>query len=377
MRKRTKQTRMPLGVVGLIVVFLVSFGILLRGATAQEKKVPSKDEKLKVGFVYVGPRDDYGYNYAHDQGRLCMEKKLGWVETLHAENIPESADVERVMEQMIRQGAKLIFPTSYGYLDPAINVAKRHNDVIFMHAGGFKTAPNLGTYWAYIYNAMYLSGIAAGKLTKTNKLGFVAAHPIPQVLGNINALTLGARSVNPKVETHVVFTGGWYNPGKEAEAANSLVDLGVDVLTQHQDSPIAVVQTAEKRGVYAVGYHSKDLQKFAPKGWLTGASWNWCNLYADLAKEVKDGKWKGGHRRGGLETGYFELAPFGAAVPNDVRDMVMKKRKEILDGKYVVFQGPVKDNKGTLRVKAGEKPTFERIEQMDWFVEGVVGTVPK
>ena len=212
-----------------------------------------------------------------------------------------------------------------------------------MHAGGFKHTANLGTYWYYIYNPMYLSGLAAGKVTKKNVIGFVAAHPIPQTLQNINALTYGARSVNPKVKTHVIFTGEWCNPGKGAEAANSLIDLGADVLSQHQDCPRPVVETAAKRGVFSVGYHSADLQQFNPKGWITGADWNWGKLYVQITRDVMEGKasrWVNRHTRGGIESGFVDLAPFGPAVPQDVQKMVMAKRKEILDRKYAVFQGP-------------------------------------
>ncbi len=339
-----------------------------------------KGKKLTVGFVYVGPKDDYGYNYEHDRGRKAVEAALKDVEVMTAENIPESAEVERVMEQMIQRGAKLVFPTSYGYLDPAINVGRRHPEVVLLHAGGFKFTANVGTYWYYIYNPMYLSGLAAGKVTKKNTIGFVAAHPIPQTLQNINALTYGARAVNPQVKTHVIFTGEWCNPGKAAEAANSLIELGADVLSQHQDCPRPVVETAAKRGVFTVGYHSADLQKFNEKGWVTGAAWNWGKLYVQMTRDVMEGKgdrWVNKHTRGGIESGFVDLAPFGRAVPQDMQKMVMARRKEIVDGKYVVFQGPIKDNKGKLLLKEGEKPTFDFIEKMNWYTEGVVGEVPK
>lgn len=350
-----------------------SFLVLREPAAAQDKK-------LKVGFVYVGPKDDYGYNYEHDRGRKAVEAALKDVEVMTAENIPETAEVERVMEQMIQRGAKLLFPTSYGYLDPALNVGKRHPDVVLMHAGGFKHSSNVGTYWYYIYNPMYLSGLAAGKVTRKNTIGFVAAHPIPQTLQNINALTYGARSVNPNVKTHVIYTGEWCNPGKAAEAANSLVELGADVLSQHQDCPRPVVETAAKRGVYSVGYHSADLKQFNEKGWITGAAWNWGKLYVQMTKDVMQGKashWVGKHTRGGIESGFVDLAPFGSAVPADMQKMVQAKRKEIIDGKYAVFQGPIKDNKGKEMLKAGDKPTFDFIEKMSWYTEGVVGEVPK
>lgn len=358
-------------------VAVTMLGVFLAGTTGP---VQAQAQKFKVGFVYVGPKDDYGYNYEHDRGRKAVEAAFKDVEVMTAENIPETAEVERVMEQMIQRGAKLLFPTSYGYLDPALNVAKRHPDVVLMHPGGFKHAANVGTYWYYIYNPMYLSGLAAGKATKKNIIGFVAAHPIPQTLQNINALTYGARSVNPQVKTHVIFTGEWCNPGKAAEAANSLIELGADVLSQHQDCPRPVVETAAKRGVYTVGYHSADLKQFNEKGWITGAAWNWGKLYVEMTRDVMEGKasrWVNKHTRGGIESGFVDLAPFGASVPADVQKMVMAKRKDIIDGKYAVFQGPMKNNKGQELLKAGDKPSFDFIEKMNWYAEGVVGEVPR
>ena len=350
--------------------------LVVTSAPAEAQKVAG----FKVGFIYVGPKDDYGYNYEHDRGRQAVQAALKDVEVMTAENIPETAEVERVMEQMIQRGAKLVFPTSYGYLDPALNVARRHPDVALLHAGGFKHSPNLGTYWYYIYNPMYLSGVAAGKMTKKNVIGFVAAHPIPQTLQNINALTSGARSVNPQITTHVIYTGEWCNPGKGAEAGNTLIELGADVISQHQDCPRPVVETAAKRGVLSVGYHSADLRKFNEKGWVTGAAWNWGPLYVQMTKDVMDGKrdkWVAKHTRGGLESGFVDLAPFGASVPKDVQQLVMAKRQEIAEGRFVVFQGPQVDNRGQTRLKAGAKPTFDFIEQMNWYTEGVVGEVPK
>jgi basic membrane lipoprotein Med (substrate-binding protein (PBP1-ABC) superfamily) len=372
MKKRFSVVAARMILAGVILGTLLL--VIPQWANAESK------EKFKVGFIYVGPKDDFGYNYEHDQGRIYLEKNLPGIEVMTAENIPETAEVERVMEQMIQKGAKLIFPTSYGYLDSAINVGKRHPDVVLVHAGGFKFSPNVGTYWRYIYNPMYLAGLAAGKVTKTNVLGFVAAHPIPQTLQNINALTYGARSVNPKVTMRVIYTGEWCNPAKAAEAANTLAELGADVLSQHQDCPRPVVETAAKRGIYTVGYHSGDLQRFNEKGWITGADWKWGTLYVQITKDVMEGhkeKWVSRHDRGGLETGQTDIAPFGSVVPKETQTSVMSKKKEIIDGKYAVFQGPMKDNKGTVRIKEGEKPSFEFIETMNWYTEGVVGDVPK
>src|SRR3984957_12107997 len=245
--------------------------------------VPAPDDTLTVGFIYVGPKDDYGYNQAHHEGALVVAKLPG-VKIREEENVPETDAVQKTMESMIGlDGAKLLFPTSFGYFDPHILVeAKKSPDVTFLHCGGLydatKHPENAGSYFGYIDEAQYVSGIVAGMTTKTNKLGFIAAKPIPQVLRNINAFTLGARSVNPKATTAVVFTGDWSMPSKEADATNSLADQGVDVLTMHVDSPKVIVETAEKRGIFVCGYHANQAD-IAPKGYLTGAEWDWTNAY--------------------------------------------------------------------------------------------------
>lgn len=333
-------------------------------------------EKLKVGFLYVGPRDDYGYNYAADQGRLAMEKKLSFVETVFAENVPENAEAERVMEQMIRGGAKIIFPTSYGHLDPAMNVAKKHPDVVFLHQGGLKNSENVGTYFGEIWQPVYAAGIVAGKTTKSNKLGFIVAHPIPQVLLNVNAFTLGAKSVNPAITTTVVFTADWCNPAKNTEAANSLISQGVDVLTQHQDCPGPVIQAAERGGAWSVGYHA-DAAPLAKTKWLTGAMWTWGNLYSDMVQQVVDGKWKTGVYRAGLKDGVVDLASFGEAVTPDTRKLATEAKEKVLAGAVMPFEGPVKDQTGKVRIEAGKRPTTAELETTDYLVEGVIGTIPK
>lgn len=335
-----------------------------------------------VGFLFVGPKDDYGYNQAAYLGSTEMEKTLGSskVKVLRAENVPETEEAERVMETMIQQGAKVIFPTSYGHLDPALNVAKRHPEVTFIHQGGLKTADNLGTYFGNVYEGVYLGGVAAGKMTKSNKLGFIVSFPIPQVLMNINAFTLGARSVNPSATTQVVFTANWCDPGKQAEAANNLLAQGVDVLTQHQDCTKTIVEAAERRGAMVVGYHA-DASGLAPKGWLTGAVWNWGPLYTEEVQTALDGKWKGspytGKYRVGMKEGAVKLAPFGNSVSEEVKKLVTDKQKEILDGKVAPFAGPVKDQGGTVKIAAGVKPTVDELEKTDYLVEGVVGSIPR
>lgn len=351
-------------VLGVIFVSLVMFGF---AGTA------SAQAKLKVGILHIGSIADAGYNQAHAEGVQVMKKNLPNVEIIEVENVPEGADAERVMENMIRQGAKFIIPASFGYLDPALKVAKKYPDAKFEHPGGYKLAPNLGTYWASTPEAFYLMGIAAGKTTKTNKLGYVVALPISFFLANINAFHLGAQSVNLKVETRVVFTGTFLDPAKEASAANALLDQGVDVVGVIVDSPITVVQAAEKRNAYSVGYHYLGAQKFAPKGWISGVAFTWGELYTRFARQIMDGTWKSENKLGDLKSDYLTIAPFGPGVPADAAKLVSTKKQDFISGKLNVFQGPIKDNKGAERVKPGEAWPMAQLGKMDWLVEGVVG----
>lgn len=347
-------------------------GFNLRGAHAAAT--------VRMGFVYVGPRDDYGYNQAHFEGKSSVAG-LDWVKAVDEENVPETVEVIKTMESMINlDGAQVLFPTSFGYFDPFIlQVAKKYPDVTFLHCGGLwdasKHPKNVGSYFGYIDEPVYLSGIVAGHMSKTGKLGYIAAIPIPQVLRNINSFTLGARSVNPNVTTTVVFTGGWANPVKEAEAANSMVDQGIDVLTCHVDSPKVVIETAEKRGAYSCGYHT-DQSVLAPKGFLTGAEWNWSKVYADYAAMIKDGKTIPNLVRGGLKEGVVKSSPYGAAVSAQARAQADAVHAKFMDGSMVVYQGPIKDNRGNTVIPAGTgyNQTDIRLESMDWLVEGVIGT---
>jgi basic membrane lipoprotein Med (substrate-binding protein (PBP1-ABC) superfamily) len=328
---------------------------------------------LKVGILHIGSMTDGGYNQAHAEGVQVMKRNLPGVEVIEVENVPEGADAERVMESMVRQGARLIIAASFGYLEPALRVAAKYPDVKFFHPGGYKRAPNLTTYWASTPEAFYLMGMAAGRTTKTNKLGYVVALPISFFLANINAFELGARSVNPKAETRVVFTGTFLDPAKEAVAANALLDQGVDVLGVIVDSPVTVVQTAEKRNAYSVGYHSLGAQKFAPKGWIGGIAFTWGNLYTRFARQVMDGTFKSENILGSLADDYLTLGPFGPAVPADVASLVNAKKGEFMAGRAHVFAGPLKDNRGVERVKADASFPLTDLGKMDWLVEGVIG----
>jgi basic membrane lipoprotein Med (substrate-binding protein (PBP1-ABC) superfamily) len=330
-------------------------------------------EPKPIGFIYVGPKMDYGYNYSMDQGRAFVESTLK-VKTLSQENVPESAEVTRVMEKMIRGGCEIIFATSYGYLDYAIELGKKYPKVSFLHAGGLKTSANVGTYFANSDDAMYLAGMAAGGTTKSAKLGFVAAFPIPQVLRSINAFTLGAQSVNPSATTRVVWTGGWLNPAKEAESANSLADAGVDVIGEQIDSPITLAKTAQQRGIYVVG-KDVNVQKFAEKACLTGASWDWGPTMVKLVKEIWAGTWRPSHVRGDLKDGTVKLDPLGSSVSGPTRDKVLAAQAEILSGKRVVWRGPIAKQDGALAVEAQKPLSLTEIESINYLVKGVIGTV--
>jgi len=334
---------------------------------------------VNMGFIYVGPRDDYGYNQSHFEGKSEVAK-LDWVKAFDEENVPETIEVVKTMESMINlNGAQVLFPTSFGYFNPFIlQTAPKYKDVDFLHCGGLwkKGDPgNAGSYFGYIDEPVYVSGIVAGHMSKTGKLGFVAAIPIPQVLRNINNFTMAARSVNPNITTHVVFTGGWSNPVKEAEAANAMADQGIDVLTCHVDSPKVVIQTAEKRGIYCCGYHV-DQQALAPKGFLTGAQWNWGKVYREYAEMIKSGKTIPNFIRGGLREEYVKSSPYGKVVTAKARKHADAVRKKFIENKMVVYKGPIKDNTGKLVIPKGKSyaQTDVWLESMNWLVEGVIGT---
>ncbi|MFT6550744.1 MAG: simple sugar transport system substrate-binding protein [Zhongshania marina] len=336
--------------------------------------------KVKMGFVYVGPRDDYGYNQAHFEGKSALAA-LDWVKAVDEENVPETVEVQKTMESMIQlDGAQVLFPTSFGYFDPHIlKIAKRYPDTTFLHCGGLwdaeKHPKNVGSYFGYIDEPVYVAGIVAGHMSKSKKLGFIAAIPIPQVLRNINNFTMAARSIDPSITTTVVFTGGWSDPVKEAEAANSLVDQGIDVLTCHVDSPKVVVETAEKRGIYSCGYHTNN-SVLAPKGFLTGAEWSWATVYKNYAELIKNKQAIPNLLRGGLKDGIVKVSPYGAAVSEAAKADADKVLAAFMDGSMVVYQGPVKDNKGNTVIPAGKSyaQTDTWLESMDWLIEGVVGS---
>jgi simple sugar transport system substrate-binding protein len=341
-------------------------------AAAQQKA----GEPLKIGYVYVSPIGDAGWTYQHDVGRKEMEKALGTkVTTKFIESVPEGADAERVIRELAQSGHNLIFTTSFGYMNPTIKVAQTFPKVHFNHATGYKTAKNVGTYNARFYEGRYLAGIVAGKMSKSNVAGYVAAFPIPEVVMGINAFARGMRSVNPKAEVKVVWVNSWYDPGREREAADTLISQGADVVTHHTDST-AAVQAAEAKKVYAIGYHS-DMSKYGPNAHLTAVTHNWGEYYTRTAQAALDGKWKMESPWMGIKENVIRMAPFSKAVPQDVQDLVKKTEADIRAGKFHPFTGPVKDNEGKERLAAGKTLDDGTLNKMDYYVEGVQGKLPK
>ena len=345
---------------------------------------PGKDSK-KVGFIFVGPKDDFGYNQAAYEGSQAVKSKISGVDVLTAENVPETDEAARVMESMIAKGAKIIFATSYGHLDAATKVAAAHPDVAVVQQGNFikgTVPPNEGTYFGTVYEPVYLAGIVAGKATKTNKLGYVYAFPIPQTVANIDAFQLGAQSVNPAVQTITVATGAWCDAGKQADAAKSLLDQGVDVLTQHQDCTSTITKAAEAAGKYVVGYHA-DASSLAPKGWIAGSEWAWSDMFVDIVKTAQSGKFTGSkynaNYRQGLKDGAnpFVESKFGPSVSDDTKQLVAAAKTRIA-GTGSPFAGPVLAQDGSTLFAAGVVPDYATIEaKVVVFVKGVIGTIPK
>jgi basic membrane protein A and related proteins len=332
-------------------------------------------DKLKVGFVYVGPVGDFGYSYQHDQGRLAVEKALGdKVTTTYLENVPE-ADSERSIEQLARSGHKLIFTTSFGFMDPTVKVAKKYPDVKFEHATGYKREKNLATYSARFHEGRYVQGVIAGKMTKANIIGYVASFPIPEVVSGINAFMLGAQSVNPAVKVKIVWANTWFDPGKEADAAKALLDQGADIITQHTDSP-APLQQAEARGKFAFGQAS-DMIRFAPKATLTSNVDHWDDYYIARTKAVLDGTWKSEDTWGGFAANMLQMAPF-TNMPDDVKKLAVDTVDAIKSGKLDPFKCPVYGQDGKeVACKGKGALADEQVLSMNWYIKGIDDKLPQ
>jgi basic membrane protein A len=366
-------TRHPAALVALAALAAAALGAAEPAAAQSTAKAATTP--YKVAFVYVSPIGDAGWTFQHDSGRREMEKALGGkVATKYVESVPEGADAERVIRELAQSGNELIFTTSFGYMNPTIKVAKLYPKTHFEHATGYKSAENVGIYNARFYEGRYLAGIVAGRMTRTHIAGYVAAFPIPEVVMGINAFARGMRSVNPKAEVKVIWVSSWYDPGRESEAANTLISQGADVLTHHTDST-AVVQAAEAKKVYAVAYHS-DMSKYAPHAQLTAVTHQWGAYYTRVVEAAVAGKWKPDNVWGGIREGMIRMAPFNAVVPKDTQDLVNKTAADIAAGKFHPFTGPVKDNEGKERLAAGQVMSDAELSKMNYYVEGVQGTLP-
>jgi len=371
-------TEMKLSALARTAAVAVVAAAVLAGCGKKEEAAapaPAASEPLKVAFAYVGPVGDGGWTFAHDRARAAVQAEFGdKIVTTFVENVPESADAERVIRDMASQGNKLIFGTTFGYMEPMLKVAPDFADVKFEHATGYKTAGNMRTYDSRTYQGAYMAGVIAGAMTKTNTLGVVGSIPIPEVIRNINSFTMGAQSVNPKVKTKVVWVGEWFNPPKETEESQSLINGGADVLMQNTDSS-AVLQTAEKNGKRAFGWDS-DMQAYAPKAHLGSAVINWAPYYSKAVKDALDGTWSTGSSWWGVKEGAIDMVSVADDVPADIKAKVDEIRAGLKDGSFSVWTGPIVDNTGKEQVAAGATADDGFLGGIKFYVKGVEGQVP-
>lgn len=371
--------RSVLKVSAITAAALLTVSLIGCGKKEEVKPAPAaaapKAEPLKVAFAYVGPVGDGGWTFAHDTARKALEKEFGdKIKTSFVENVPESADAERVLRDMAGQGNKLIFGTTFGYMDPMLKVAPEFKDVKFEHATGYKTADNLRTYDSRTYEGAYMAGVIAGKMTKTNTLGVVGSIPIPEVIRNINSFTLGAQSVNPKIKTRVVWVGEWFAPPKETEAATSLINGGADVLMQNTDSP-AVLQTAEKLGKRAFGWDS-DMTAYGPKAHLGSAVINWAPYYIKATKDALEGKWTTGQAWWGVKEGAIDFVSLAADVPAEAKTKLEEVKAGLKSGSLSIWKGPIVGQDGKEILKKDEVADDKFMSGITFYVKGVEGKVP-
>lgn len=365
----------------LLVLTVFSMSLLLTGCGGNDAKpaapAEEKGDKVTAGFIYIGPANDGGYSQVHDEGRLAMIEAIGAdkVETIVQEEVPEDQGIESVMNAMIDNGAEIIFANSFGYMDYVEKVAKANPDVKFMHFSGYLQGENYGNYFGRMYQPRYLTGVAAGLTTENGKIGYVAAMPTPEVIRGINAFTLGVRSVNPEATVQVSWTNTWYDPAVEKQAAEALLDAGVDTIAQHQDST-APQQAAAERGAYSVGYNT-DMSAANPEGYISAPVWHLGAIYTSQMQSVLDGTWKAESYWGGMDDGVIGLSEFGTCVTDETKAAVKAVQDKILAGEFDVFEGEIKDQNGDVKVAAGEKLSDADMLSMMWFVEGVIGTIPQ
>jgi len=353
-----------------LAIFCAAAAIPLMVGTTQAA------DKASVGFIYVSPIGDAGWTFQHDQGRKQMEAaNAGKITTNYVENVAEGADAERVIREMAKRGDKVIFATSFGYMNYMAKVARQFPKTAFVHATGYKMGKNMGIYNARFYEGRYLNGVIAGSMSETGVLGYVGAFPIPEVLQGMNAFIRGAQSVNPDAELRVIWVNSWYDPGKEREAATTLMSQGADIITHHTDST-AVVQAAEEKGKYAFGYHS-DMSKYGPNAHLTATTHHWGNFYTKTVKEVLAGTWKPTSVWGGFKEGMVDMAPLNPVIPEELQTFVNKKVDELKAGTLHPFTGPVIDQAGKVRVAEGSVMSDQDLGKMNYFVKGIASKLPK
>jgi basic membrane protein A and related proteins len=374
----SKRALLTAGVAAAVLAALAGCGKKeepKKEAAAPAPAAPAKPEPLKIAFAYVGPVGDGGWTFAHDNGRKAIEKEFGdKVKTSFVEKVPESADAERVIRDMAAQGNKLIFGTTFGYMEPMLKVAADNKGVKFEHATGYKTAENMRTYDSRTYEGAYMAGVIAGKMTKSNTLGVVGSIPIPEVIRNINSFTMGAQSVNPKVKTKVVWVGEWFNPPKETEAATALINGGADVLMQNTDSS-AVLQTAEKMGKRAFGWDS-DMTAYGPKAHLGSAVINWGPYYIKATREALEGKWATGSSWWGVKEGAIEMVNVAADVPADIKAKIDEIKAGLKAGTFHPWTGPIVGQDGKEVLAKGVVADDKFLGGVKFYVKGVEGKVP-
>ena len=353
-----------------IVILLMLISILSLFVTGCGKSSTQKSDDIVMGFIYIGPIGDGGWTYAQDQARLQIEKELG-IRTIYQENVAEGPEVKDIVRNMIDQGANIISAGSFGYMDYIEEISHDYPNVKFLHCSGYKTTDNMANYFGRIYEARYLSGIVAGLKTKTNKIGYVAAFEIPEVIRGINAFTLGVQSVNKDAKVHVVWTHTWYDPAKEKEAGKALLDNKCDVIAMHQDTA-GPLQAAQEYNVWAIGYNTDQFSK-APRAVMTSPVWNWTPYYTEQINAIKEGRWETHSYWGGMADGIVGLAPLSENAPEKAQEIINQKKQQIIDGSYVVFKGPIKDQNGIVRVAKGVSMTDQEMLSMSWFVQGVEG----
>ncbi|MGB9666486.1 MAG: BMP family ABC transporter substrate-binding protein [Candidatus Cryosericum sp.] len=365
--------------VSLVVLLAIMFAVGSTGCKTATTTPPAT-KKLKVAFVYVGPHNDGGYSQAHEDGRLYLQQNDPNVETQYSESVPEGSQAEKTFRDYASAGYDLIFGTSFGFMDAMVNTAKDNPTVKFEHASGYKRLDNLGTYFGRMEQPDYLSGIIAGKMTKTNKIGFVLPYSIAECIREVDSFTVGLREVNPKATVTVIYTNSWFDPAKEGDAAKSLLNQNCDIIASGVDSP-APLDAAFAAGKYGIGY---DMDMAAgmktpeeAKSVLTSRIWHWGPYYLKVAKSVEDGTWKSTNYWGGMSDGIVDIAPISSVVPQDVVDYVNARKQLILDGKYTPFDGPMVNQKGETVVPAGTTMSDADQLNLQWFVQGVIGEIPK